>query len=434
MDTSVFASTERISMQTDNFGNKLEVIVAQICEDIRAQDMHGKNLDGYPLVKKLEQTIFFRTGIRVEIITTELPAAILPFYSNKNHIFLNDWLRGNISIREQNKVINQMGARKGWVNLNEARIGGVFSDYKHPLYLNFSMLTKDLDLNPSEITAALLHELGHAFTACYFADRTDRTNQVLANLLRTLSDHDVKSDIEYTYRELSKVTDQVTKEEVDKIVNGNRVIAGAAWFKAIVAITRSQLKDDKYSDTAFEEQADGFASRFGYGKGLVATLEKIHKGDVNKCRSARTIAYLMEYAVFAALCGMILSILVGAPLVIGVYALVMKMTILSASGEDSIDYTYDKLIDRYKRIRQDTIDILKNKALSKDTVKEMLDAVYAMDDAIKSTTNYKSVYNLTANFLFSASRKALDSIEAQKLMETLANNELFVNAAEFRHA
>lgn len=432
METGLLAVFERIDHQNDDFGKRLEALVAQLAEDIRTNGWEKKNLNDYPIVKKIERLIFLRLGITVCIVTNSHMAAIMPFYSNKNHIFLNNYLRGNINLRDQNKILATFKEKTGWVDTKAAKVGGLFSEYKHSMYINFGEMISSLDLTPAEIVGAMLHELGHAFEACYYADRSDTTNQVLSSIFRAITDPEANTKVEYIFKEVEKITDRVTKEEIDNILHGPRVVAGVAWFKAVVKIVQSQTKNDKYNETAFEEAADSFAGRFGYGAQLTLTLEKIHADGLYKRNSVLVFAYMMDFAVIGLYAGIILAAISVGSVPLLVMAAVSNLAMLSMSGEDSLDYTYDTLKNRYKRIRQDTVDRLKDNTLSKEEIKNVLESVYAMDEAIKTTNEYRSVYSRVANLVFSSSRDALENINAQQLMETLASNELFVNAAELK--
>lgn len=427
---SLVLAEERIDFQKDDFGANIERLIAQIRVDLENGTAKG-NLNEYPVVKRLEDLIFRRLGLQVNLITNSHLAAIYPFYSNKNHIFLNELLRGNISLADQNKILKNFTDTHGTVNLSTAKVTGIFSEYKHPLYLNLKKFFEE-GFSNDEITACLLHELGHGFSACYYADRTDRTNQVLANVHRTLLGTRTKDDVEYVYREISKISQSVKKEEVDKLLNGGRVVAGSTWFKMIVGVVRAQMLDDKYNDTSFEELSDSFAGRFGYSKSLALSLDKIHEDDFNKSKSALILNYVMDFVFIGAVAGLLMLGIAGGAGVAVFLSLFYSLAYFSASGEDSIDYTYDDLKNRHKRIRFNVIEQLKDPSLDTATVKTTLESIYAVDAAIKSTYQYRNIGTHINNLVFKSSRASFNSIDSQQLMEALNANDLFVKSAEFK--
>lgn len=431
MKMSVLA-LERIEHQQDDFGQKLEGLIAQVMQDMASQNLYGKNLDGYPIIRHMETLINKRLGLKVEIHTNSHTAAILPFYSNRNHIFLADMVRGNIDIRAQTRLLDPLDKRKSEVNLAEATVSGLFSEYTHPLYLNISRLIQQYAMTAPEITSVLLHELGHGFAACYYSDRTDQTNQVLAAVFRKFTDHNTKDSVEYIYRELSKLSDTIQKADVDQMVNGPRVVAGLVWFKTIIKVIRSQMRHDKYNETAFEELADAFSSRFGYGKHLALALDKIHQGSPMKSQGVLALCRILDFASLALSAAVIMALLAGGGYVMAIFLALWNLSVTMLSTEDNLDYTYDELKDRYIRIRSDAVMFLKDPSLPKDTVRVTLENIYSLDAVIKETQRYKSLYTHIGNFLSSDGKAAVNAIDAQKTMERLASNDLFINAAEFK--
>ena len=62
----------------------------------------------------------------------------------------------------------------------------------------------------------------------------------------------------------------------------------------------------------------------------------------------------------------------------------------------------------------------------------MLENIYAIDEAIKSTSVVRTLPAIISNFIFSGARQAVSSIKEQQLLEVLASNDLFVKSAELR--
>lgn len=429
----IIAAMEHIDRQSDDFPQRLESLVGLLMEEIQSKDLFDRNLDGSPFVVKIEKAIYNRLGITVRIRTTTHFACILPYYSNRNHIFLSEFFRGQVNLIDQSKLLRSQEGKQGSVNLHKATVDGIFSDYEHPLYLNFAKMMTLASLNSGEITAIILHELGHAFNACYYSDRTDRTNQVLASIHQRVMNRRGQDDLDYVYKELSKVTESVKKEEVDKLLNGSRVVAGLTWFKVVVGMVRSQMQNDRYNDTAYEELSDSFAGRFGYSRHLAIALDKLHQFGVEKSPGAMKLTYLIEFMVIIAAAAACVATLINpVTFTTGAIFAVMSLFWTYIAGEDFQDYTYDKLKDRYIRIRQDLIEQLKDRSLNQALVKNMLESIYALDSVIKETGVHRGLLNRFSNLIFSTNREALASIEAQKLLESLASNDLFVAAAELR--
>lgn len=425
------ASFESIMQQSDGFGAQVETAVASITQRLTNGALPDNHYENDPSLTLLTKQIHDRFGLTVHFIVDESMAAILPFYSNVNHIYLPEWARGDPNIREQRRLIDTFSEKKGSVNLMTAKLTGIFSEYDHPLYINFRGLFTTLGLTVEEITAVIFHELGHAFDACVTADRVAETNQVLAGIARNLLDTQTGNQ-EYIFRELQKITPATAKEAADQLVNGNRVVAGARWFKVTAEVIGNQMKNAKYNETAFEQAADSFASRFGYGRPLVLALEKLYKHSPDKSRATFVITHLVNVMATVSLAALVVLNLVSGAIGLAFVAMIYKALFLYMHREDNLDYTYDKLKVRYLRVRQDMIDQLKALKLTKENksaIADLLGAIDAADTAIRTTREVTLLPTLIMNLFFKKGRDAKESISDQQLIESLASSDLFVQSA-----
>lgn len=427
-------ATETIDFQNDNFGVELEAICTVIQKKILEGNPSHSAVSQFPELTEMTKLIFDRLGLKVDIVTDSMPAAIMPFYSNKNHIFIDEFWRGNFSIREQDKILRQANGKKGTVNTAKARVGGLFSEYENILYVNFINLFKSLKVSAPEMAAIILHELGHAFYACEYADRLESTNQVLANVARELSSTRETKDMVYIFRELEKVNPKITEQEVDNLVNGNKVIAGYTWFRTIVGTVKSQMESTKYSETSFEQMADNFAARFKYGRQLITGLDKLHRayGYPETSRPMIVFYNIMQTLTFMAYVGATVASVMFAMIPAAFLFAILSFVLLRTQGDDMRDYTYDELKVRYKRTRNEYVELLKNAKLPDEVVKTTLADLERMDRAVNSVHKFEPLLRVIANFIFADAKAADRAIREQQLLEELAFNDLFIKSAEFR--
>jgi hypothetical protein len=421
-------SLEIIDFQDTTLGIQMETILTEMQSMIlRSQ------YDTVPMVRSLESLIFKRLGLKTNIITNAGLAAILPFYSNKNHIFLHPYWRGQASlVADQDRILRDAADRPGGVDLKHARVSGIFSEYTNLVYMNYIELFTTYHMTPAEVTAVMLHELGHGFYACEYSDRLASTNQVLANVALELTGKKDR-DLKYIYKELKSINADITETDVDHMTSGPSVIAGYYWFKALVGTVESQKANDTYDRTAFEQVADNFAARFGYGRPLITALERLHDyyGNPERSRSWSTINLVLSCGWLVGITAAIIG-LVAASIPVGLLYAVFFVLIFRASGDGLKDYTYDGLRDRYKRVRNEYIALLKDTAVPKDELKQILEAVYAMDTVISNTNEHRNIFNILSNLLFKVNRDARSAIQEEKMLEELAFNDLFLKSAELR--
>jgi hypothetical protein len=455
-----YIALEMIEFQKATFGSDIEAIVTKIQNllyqtdfSMNASGIKQHNVLGFTMsfssdkLRNLNKTIynsqeyqdftnlvFKRLGIKVNLIIDEMLAAMLPFYINEHHVFLKDYFRGNVKIKDQQAVIRKSNNKKGFVNLHEAKVGGIFSEYKHDLYVNFVALFEQFKMTPGEITAVILHELGHAFTMYEYSDRTDSVNQVLANVVSELNKKDGKADLVYVFKEMEKVNKKVTEAEIDTIANGNKIIAGYTWFRMVFDTVKQQLLNSKYDETSSETVADNFASRFQYGRQLVIALDKLHSvsGSIEKSKAAIVIANMIDTIVTILMASVGIGLLATGSIGIGIFLCAYVFLCVLGSGEDYKDYTYDELKIRYARVRNDQIELLKQSKYKGDEVKSIIDSIRLLDTIIDETFQYRPVFNQISNILFSSNRKADNSMKEQQLLESLTFNDLFLKSAELK--
>jgi hypothetical protein len=92
--------------------------------------------------------------------------------------------------------------------------------------------------------------------------------------------------------------------------------------------------------------------------------------------------------------------------------------------------TYDRLKMRYKRIRQQYIEMLQKLDLGKEQLRKVVDDVHFIDEIIQATSIHRSLFASLANFVFKASKEAKEDIELQYLLEELTHSDLFLKSAE----
>ena len=158
---------EAIDFQlNDSFGPDMEKIIATFEEKVK-KGYIGLEIQKLPQVAELEKVIFDRLKMRVKFNTQDALAAIIPFHLNHNAVLLKKLWRNEDFLMEQAEK-RESGFASGTVDENNVKLGGVFSDYVHTVYMDFGTLFK-MGMKAKEITAILLHELGHGFYACAYS-------------------------------------------------------------------------------------------------------------------------------------------------------------------------------------------------------------------------------------------------------------------------
>lgn len=435
-------ATEMISFQHDKFGAEIEEIITKIyefCDKNRSLSYNelGQFISNDSLVRLLEDLIFKRTGIKTRIYSKgNIGGAINVMLFNEHHILLPDFLRGQVSkyLQDQAALIEKSTGKKGTVDLEKARVSGIFSEYEHEIYIPFHLNYLYANFTPAEQTAILLHEIGHAFTYYEFSDRLETTNQVMANLSKVMKDSSANTEKRvYCLRELEECFGLKEKTLDELADEKSYTIFGLKLFKRYMEFVHSQVPNELYNQTASEQLADNFATRFGYGRPLVTGLDKFEKLCINDAHKKPSIFLAWLSLIWTMGWIFICSLyIVGTAVYALVYMAMFVTVVLLGSGTAGRDYTYDTTKARFKRIRQQFIEQIKTTDMDKKSLAKHITNIHEIDRVINSVFEEKLPLEKIANFIFPHNRKAEDSLDAQYLLEDLAHNNLFLKSAEMK--
>lgn len=427
---------EAIDFQKDDTGMKLELIVEEIRKELTAGTYKPKTYGNSPTAGKLIKLIKERFGIKAKINCTTVLAAVMPVYVNKNHALLYKAWRGQFSIAEQDKVIASIAEREGYVDNRTAKVSGVFSEAVVYLYFDFKELIENYKATNAEIVAIILHEVGHAFYAFEYSDRLSSVNQIIAATLQDLKADKARSNQAYIYKELKKISKTVTEQDVELITSDAKVIPGIKLASVYLKAVKSQMTTDKYDDTSFEALADNFAARFGYQEALVTGLDKFYQSF----SAERSKLWYYTYNIFGnfshvAILGMLIAgmLFPGVLILDKVIAFIAGTLFIASQNTNNQDMTYDQLKFRYKRIRNQFVEQIKNMPMAREDFQALVDSIHRVDAIIEDTNVPYNLLNKVMNIIWPPSGKSRDSIVEQQLMEELISNDLFIRSAELKH-
>lgn len=436
-------SFEAIGYQlTDKFGPALLDCVQGVCSEIDAGTYKTTNqiVKHSASVAKMLKLIRSRLGLNV-LMEPDLhaisPAAISPFFGD--YLRENQGASGfnaqelkslfgagifkaikrlNQMQKDKAKVIEKLHGRTGEIDFKHARVTGYLSEVRHYLIIDFILLRR-WGMSEREITAIILHELGHGFDGLEQHYKLARTNRQIMDILNDL--HEGKEDkalyrfhSRFTQKEFEQKSIASTKERSD--FYGKIALAYASEVK-------SQMQDINYHHTAFEAAADGFAVRFGFGEAIATGLSKLYaqSGATHRKSAGVTCVFFLVDAIFA------LTFLLFFP-VIG--AIIFALSVLLLLGCAKEDMTYDDPVYRFTRIRTVLIGALKNQQLPKEAVQDCLAQYEVVDALVRDTDFYRGILPSLSDWIVPSNVREKHYIELQQMLEEGMNNTLFVKSAQ----
>ena len=425
---------ESIQFQNKNFGKELEMYITAF----RAKTYTASKAQASSEKKQLESFILDRLGLKINLkLDTNVLAAIeLPLLEH-NHIFFGDLVKQFISAESPEiwkKVKDQ--EKKAFVDLENARIGGLYSSIPCKVYLSWNDLMLDKRTSDSEVTAIFLHELGHGFTTFEYMTHFVRTNQALASIANDLINKVEKSKYQQTIKDVGILLFNDADKFKDIVDIKDKDTAITYVLSKTIKETKSELGTSFYDETTCEYLADQFTTRQGYGKDLVSGLDKIY---------VRMKA--PEKSTFMKIIFSIVSLLIAAYLIVGLpfillgtgnliikvlLGLIFSYGIYNANLFTDNDFTYDILRVRYKRVKEQLIQSLKHDGFDNSDLKNILEEIAIVDKIINNTSEYETPIAKFIGFLVPSQKAAKLTIQKQRDLEELASNDLFVKSAQLR--
>lgn len=393
----------------------------------------------YELDTKLEKLVHDRLGIGISLNhEMGLGPCCIPYVIRFGTVTQTregeDWLMSSDSKSRDFAIDNKMSETT--VDFKHAKISGAMSKYNHYVNIDYFEVFRICRCSPREVSAILMHEIMHLFTAISEGIRIDKTNQTLSAIANSIKNNESAGQRKYLLIDLEEIG-SIEKEDVTRLAKEERpMILSAKLYGAIYKKYYNTAISLEYTDHTGETLADTFASRFGYGKDLVIGLSKITKFYDDKS-FWRTIKSYRKF-LFILLVGCIfvppLAVLGLAITGISLLASLMGLFISKLFYRDGL--TYDDLYNRLSRIKRDMIQILKKSNIDPDLRKNTLASIKKMDDIVakwkdKDDQDYDILTR--AIMVFSSDRRKIEEeIRIERMLEELSSNKLFVASAQLQ--
>lgn len=412
------ASLEAVAYQSPIFFKELTLIFSEV---MSAGALDNNSLSKSRLSKFVADP---KRGLNLKVSfildDNTKPAAWIHYPElDVNHPLLND-VRRQYSSNEQGKFLartNKMKKALGGVDRVQSKVTGDFAEVAVNAHITRGLLSGNF--TAEEVAAIVLHELGHVFTYFECLGETLTTNYALTEAVRQfIGTADLKQRFEIlTELDLALGVKLEGKEDIATVQNGE--VLQAIVLKDYIDTKRSELGSSMYDENSWEYLSDQFAARHGAAVPLANALDKIYKAYGDKATYG-TIRYsLMEIFKVS---GFLL--LTAANPAMGVF-------LLLSIGNPNRDL-YDKPSARIARIEREMIGQLKDQTLPAElraALVEEIKVVQALQAKLEDRdTFYQALFTFVSPWTRGQKRKLKD----QQQLEQLANNSLYVTAAELQ--
>lgn len=287
----------------------------------------------------------------------------------------------------------------------------------------------NVELTPEEITALVLHEVGHMFSVFMtFGDYIylnyllsegievllgKKTNRYKLEVLNTTYLAKLVDDPELAKR----LANSPTEEDIRRaVLTSHRLMPRHHLSSA-----------DSYSSMKRSEQlADLFASRMGFGRPAATCLDKVNRASGGRYLRSRSGFIFVELAKL--LTGVAaMAVFPILPHVSGLYAL--GLIAAGFSDTDGLhDSPYDNDAERIIKIRKDLVAQFKQFE-KEPSMRAKLDAdIKVIDKLLADYNQHRTLFEYVMQ-MFSSDRRRRHQVHKQEeTLEKLLNNDLFLQA------
>lgn len=331
---------------------------------------------------------------------------------------------------EYKKVVKSLKAAdksmEGTISLRDGKVTGLFAKFPFVMVITPCLFMGDgqqglipgfkthLLLTPEEISAVVLHEIGHIFTYLELLWMTTSTNHALDDVVSELKG---EKDETVRIKLVEKTKEKLKIKNLDAATvakQKNKEVIQSIILEAAVEDTTSLTGSIVYEFRNSEFLADQYAVRQGAGRPLASALEKIEVWS-NYAVASRKEWRLRHY-IFSVLDTMLDTL--AAP------------TYLMLLAIPGLDYKlYDDPKERLTRIKQQMVNGLKDEKLSPETRDEILNDLTTVQmciDRLREGDASAPIFMALYRRLTSKRRDQESQLQFQKQLEALASNDLFV--------
>lgn len=341
---------------------------------------------------------------------------------NGAHSLTNDLARRRIDKKDNdvNRDALWKKTEKDFMSIDreKVKVTGLGTKVPFVIYFTDGLLTK---LTNEEVAAVLLHELGHAWTYLELLTVNIYTNQALLTARDTFLNGSPVSKVNLLRTMGVKGT---TIEQVENFDEDTYIATVATRASQRIDDLRKDTKRTLYDRSSSEYLADQFATRMGAGLHLIKAMDKLTTDNPTYYKYRMTswsvsIAKILGAALLAGP-----HILVSA----GVFGLLFSMYDKGRAygGE------YDTLPDKFKRIKHQLIDSLKDPNVPTELRKATLNNLDEIDKLISEKNTSIKLGRFVLWLTSSTRRDSFRYKKAQQLLEEMANNALYASAARLK--
>lgn len=332
-------------------------------------------------------------------------------------------------------VMRNGGELRSLIDLKNYKISGDLTRIPVRFFVSPTLIYyEELGFSEEELAAMTLHEVGHAFTLMAASVYTYSAIVPMLGMMDRVFKTNSSEELNVVLKEWNNEPTTLTKLDIKELENKSKEVIVTAIVSNHVRDSRSIAKHSDYEMVNAEYLADKFATRYGAGSYIVKAMDRINT-LVHSRSKLSGIEFSIREALVAIL-GIAKTTLVywsGGPLLAALAAVSYISSLYFVEFSNVSDGTYDTEVNRFKRIREDMVAMLKDKKIDRAVGNRIRLDIKKIDDILKTYNEYKSVYGRVIDFVIPSKRRIGTQTEFYRQLESLGNNDLFIHAYDLRN-
>lgn len=375
----------------------------------------------------ISSEIMKQTGLNVKVALSDYPDSITMPAATRNHVFTARFRNSGQNVHVDKLITEAKNIIKGTVDLKAAKVTGFFSELEFHIFLDVNRIYKEKNkFSAQENTAILMHELGHAFTFCQVFHHTTVTNLVMEGIARARS---ASYDPKVLETHIGHAKEVLSLPELDAAKLSQTNNKTNIDLLVITSVLNKPLDQDGvhiYNQTQCEAMADNFAAHHGAGRHLVTALSKLQGHRHIAYRSTATHLFVEACKLSLLVTSMVLAAAPGVGILGLLGSRITASLFVSAIMLDTEPLTYDRPAVRATRIRNELVELIKTKKLSKEHEEQIRKDVEFLNEQIKEISDRVQFFTEIGKIVIPSVRERYSQEKKQRELEALAANDLFL--------
>lgn len=407
---------ESISFQ----GTKLHTLLTDCVEKMRSLTGRKKYTTQEVLesgiVQVIKDEVGFNCEFGIEPAAYDNAYVYMPSF-DQNHPFFDENYRrycDDLSASGVAAIALVGDQARGGVDLARGRVTGIFTKIPLKVRVTYGLMA-DRRFTNAEIAGIILHELGHAFTYCYYLGHVVTGNILVTHAARRAAGCDDVGERVKILKQAEKILgievpnlDKVASVDATQLKDNVETVFIASHRKKYRSITGTDIYDFR----TCEQLADHFAVMHGGGIALATALNKIYKKYQDPAVFSAGMYTLNE----------VFKTIITLPF--------LPFVLLAIFCSNSAIEIYDRPKDRIAYLRKHLNDVLKNAVLSDKEKNAILDELSVIKE-IESKLSDRQTWFEKLNSIFNTeSGRRKRELDEQKAIEGLMFNDLFAQSAQ----